>query len=45
MQRYAGTYSISFDGANLASGIYFYQITITGGTASFHDVKRMVLLK
>jgi hypothetical protein len=44
-QQEAGTYSVIFDGENLASSIYFYQITITDGTMSFHDVKRMVLLK
>jgi predicted acyl esterase len=44
-QQETGSYSIIFDGVNLASGIYFYQITINTGTTGFHDVKRMVLLK
>ena len=44
-QQDAGTYSVIFDGTNLASGIYFYQINITVGLASFQDVKRMVLIK
>lgn len=39
--RNAGRYSVSFDGSNLASGIYFY--SITAGT--FKVVKKMVLIK
>lgn len=37
----AGTYSISFNGTNLASGIYIYRIEVPG----FTDSKRMVLVK
>jgi hypothetical protein len=37
----AGTYSIMFSGANLASGIYIYRIETSG----FIDAKRMVLVK
>jgi len=37
----AGSYSVEFDGSNLASGIYFYKLT-TGG---FTETKRMNLIK
>jgi Secretion system C-terminal sorting domain len=37
----AGSYDVEFNGANFASGIYFYRIT----AGSFSDVKRMILLK
>lgn len=40
MQR-AGKYEVSFDGKNLSSGVYFYQILTDG----FADTKRMVLVK
>jgi photosystem II stability/assembly factor-like uncharacterized protein len=36
-----GNYSVSFDGSNLASGVYFYKM-ISG---DFTDVKKMVVLK
>lgn len=37
----AGSYSVSFDGTNLASGIYFYSIE----AGAYKDVKKMVLIK
>jgi ligand-binding sensor domain-containing protein len=36
-----GIYEISFDGSNLASGIYFYQLQVN----DFMQVKKMVFLK
>ncbi len=37
----AGSYSVTFDGSNLPSGIYFYKLQ----TDDFNAVKKMVLLK
>ncbi|MDX9712940.1 MAG: T9SS type A sorting domain-containing protein [Ignavibacteriaceae bacterium] len=37
----AGNYSVSFDAANLSSGIYFYKIT----AGNFSDTKKMIILK
>lgn len=36
-----GTYEIDFDGSNLPSGVYFYELK----TADFKEVRKMVLLK
>ncbi|HQT91598.1 MAG TPA: T9SS type A sorting domain-containing protein, partial [Candidatus Kryptobacter bacterium] len=37
----AGTYSVTFDGSRLPSGVYFYRIT----AGNFVDIKKLVLLK
>jgi len=37
----SGTYEITFDGNDLASGIYYYSLNAAGVT----DVKKMILLK
>ncbi len=37
----AGNYKYSWNGANLASGIYIYRLS----TANFSNVKKMMLLK
>jgi hypothetical protein len=39
--RTLGKYSVSFDGTNLASGIYFYQLKSNG----FSSIKKMILTK
>jgi len=40
-EKNIGNYEIQFDGSNLSSGIYFYQIR----TAGFIQTKKMLLLK
>jgi hypothetical protein len=40
-QMYPGTYEVTFDGTNYASGIYFYRLTIN----EFITTKKMVLVK
>lgn len=40
----AGTYSVNFNGADFASGVYFYRIDVSG-EKEFKSVKRMVLIK
>jgi hypothetical protein len=42
----AGYYTVQFNGSNLASGVYFYNINAEGGNASkFVTTKKMVLVK
>lgn len=48
----AGSYEVRFDGTNLASGMYFYELVVgdpkgTNNTnnGGFRDVKKMVLIK
>lgn len=42
----AGNYSVNFNGINLASGMYFYRINVTGAdNKNFSATKRMVLIK
>jgi hypothetical protein len=42
----AGSYILSVDGKNLASGIYFYRmIAISGSGKMYTDTKKMVLIK
>ncbi|MBX7043408.1 MAG: T9SS type A sorting domain-containing protein [Ignavibacteria bacterium] len=40
----AGSYAVLFNGANIASGVYFYRINVQGDK-KYESVKRMVLIK
>jgi hypothetical protein len=40
-QKHAGFYTVSFNGSNFASGVYFYRIQ----SGDFTQVKKMVLIK
>jgi len=42
--RTAGRYMSAFNGSRLASGIYFYRISVDEGKA-FDMVKKMVLIR
>jgi hypothetical protein len=47
-QKDAGVHSITWDGSQLASGVYFYRLmaaSVGAGMQVFHDVKKMVLIK
>jgi len=37
----AGHKSVTWDGSNLSSGVYFYRLTVEG----LHQVRRMILLR
>lgn len=41
----AGYYTVQFNGANLASGMYFYRINAEGNSQNFVSTKKMVLIK
>ncbi|HEY3250208.1 MAG TPA: T9SS type A sorting domain-containing protein, partial [Ignavibacteria bacterium] len=40
-----GYYTAEFDGANLASGIYFYRIIADGGKEKFSKTQKLILVK
>jgi hypothetical protein len=41
----AGRYKKTFNASALASGIYFYRISVTGGAGNFVKIKKMLLIK
>ena len=43
--RPAGYYEIAFNGSRLASGVYFYRLTVHQGANATTQVKKMMLLK
>jgi hypothetical protein len=47
-EQNAGFYRVTFEGTNLASGIYYYRITAYSGSnreTSFTSTKKMILIK
>jgi hypothetical protein len=43
--RSIGKYSVNFDGSKIASGVYFYQLRVSGGASNFVTTKKMLLIK
>ncbi|MBL0106137.1 MAG: T9SS type A sorting domain-containing protein [Ignavibacteria bacterium] len=43
-EQTAGYYSVSFDGSSLASGVYYYRVTVTGQN-NFVATRKMLLVK
>jgi subtilisin family serine protease len=43
--KVAGNYQINFNGDQLTSGVYFYQIKATGTKSNFTSTKKMLLIK
>jgi hypothetical protein len=46
-EKSPGSYKIKFDASNLASGIYFYRLSVGsfGQAGNFMDMKKMVLIR
>jgi len=44
-EKPAGEYEVELDGSKLTSGIYFYQLSTSGGAGSFVETKKMCLIK
>jgi L-ascorbate metabolism protein UlaG (beta-lactamase superfamily) len=44
-EQSAGNYGVQFHADKLASGIYFYKLSVTGKESIFSNVKKMILLK
>jgi len=44
-QKLSGYYEVKFNGINQSSGVYFYQLSITDGSKTFQEIKKMVLMK
>jgi uncharacterized delta-60 repeat protein len=44
--KQAGIHSVTFNGSNLSSGVYFYKIEVRNGQAgNFTEIKKMTLIK
>ncbi len=44
-QKSAGYYEVKWNALQQSSGIYFYRLSITDGSKTFQDIKKMVLMK
>jgi hypothetical protein len=41
----SGYYEVKWNAMQQSSGVYFYQLSVTDGSKTFQDIKKMVLLK
>ena len=39
------TYNVNFDASGLATGVYFYRLTVTGGESQYYETKKMIVVK
>ncbi len=44
-QKSSGYYEVKWNALQQSSGIYFYELSITDGSKTFQDIKKMVLMK
>ncbi|MGA3286165.1 MAG: fibronectin type III domain-containing protein [Bacteroidota bacterium] len=44
-QKSSGYYEVKWNALQQSSGIYFYRLSITDGSKTFQDIKKMVLMK
>ncbi|MBN1396554.1 MAG: T9SS type A sorting domain-containing protein [Bacteroidetes bacterium] len=44
-RKSSGYYEAKFNGANQSSGIYFYQLSVTGANKTYREIKKMVLMR
>jgi aminopeptidase N len=44
-EKLEGSYKANFDGTNLSSGVYYYEINAQGTRSNYNAVKKMVLVK
>jgi hypothetical protein len=41
----SGYYEVKFNGHSLSSGVYFYSLTVTDGSRTYKESKKMMLLR
>lgn len=44
-EKTAGSYLVTFDGSSLASGMYIYRLSATGGAGNFVLTRKMLMIK
>jgi hypothetical protein len=44
-QKSAGYYEVKWNAQRQSSGVYFYQLSVSDGSKTFKDIKKMVLMK
>jgi hypothetical protein len=44
-EKPAGVYEVTFNAANLSSGVYFYKLSATSGAGNFVETRKMILIR